>query len=441
MEFTAGAEAGEEEDAPVEVASHRCYKIVLTGGPCAGKTTALERLSSFLRERGFRVYTVPEAATMLFMNGVRFSDLDGEDRVVAFQTALMDIQLNLEDSFSAMATATGEPSVVLCDRGACDGKAYISPGGWQRVIAKRGMDNDIMIREGRYNAVFHLVTAANGAEKFYTLANNNARSEPPEEAREVDVKTQRAWTGHPNHLIFDNSSGFEGKMQRVVDQMARIVGLPLVQRTATKFLLSSASTEAFPAVLRDTLGADAVQVFEVEKIYVLHQPQAAVSLRPSQAAASTFASEPETVLQYSFIRRRTQDGFSAYGHTLVKRHPTGERVEVKRILNRREYNWMKNMYADPSRHVVVQRRHFFLWEGRTYSIHQYVQPRNDLAILHCQASQAAQDAEVRIPPFVTVEAPLDEDGDFSAFRISLRNPISTPSAFPPRASSTPVIRA
>ena len=48
------------------------FKIVLTGGPCAGKTTALARLSAFLNERGFRVFTVPEAATMLFTNGVRF---------------------------------------------------------------------------------------------------------------------------------------------------------------------------------------------------------------------------------------------------------------------------------------------------------------------------------------------------------------------------------
>ena len=38
------------------------YKFVITGGPCAGKTTAMERLQVFLRERGFRVFVVPEAA-------------------------------------------------------------------------------------------------------------------------------------------------------------------------------------------------------------------------------------------------------------------------------------------------------------------------------------------------------------------------------------------
>lgn len=47
------------------------YKIVLTGGPCGGKTTLLARLSPYLRERGFEVMTCPEAFTLLVMNGMQ----------------------------------------------------------------------------------------------------------------------------------------------------------------------------------------------------------------------------------------------------------------------------------------------------------------------------------------------------------------------------------
>ena len=42
---------------------------MFTGGPCGGKTTALARLSSYLRERGFEIFTVPEAYTILASNG------------------------------------------------------------------------------------------------------------------------------------------------------------------------------------------------------------------------------------------------------------------------------------------------------------------------------------------------------------------------------------
>lgn len=42
------------------------FKIVLTGGPCAGKTTAITTLADKLRENGFVVYIIPEAASMIF---------------------------------------------------------------------------------------------------------------------------------------------------------------------------------------------------------------------------------------------------------------------------------------------------------------------------------------------------------------------------------------
>jgi hypothetical protein len=63
----------------------KTYKFVISGGPCAGKTTAMERLPVFLSERGFRVYVVPEAATMLWLGGAAFSDLDNPACAYAFQ--------------------------------------------------------------------------------------------------------------------------------------------------------------------------------------------------------------------------------------------------------------------------------------------------------------------------------------------------------------------
>lgn len=55
---------------------------------------------------------------------------------------------------------------------------------WERLLAAKGLD-PLRIREGRYDAVFHLVTAALGAESYYSLMNNSTRTESPEFAREV----------------------------------------------------------------------------------------------------------------------------------------------------------------------------------------------------------------------------------------------------------------
>ena len=97
--------------------SELVQKLVLTGGPCGGKTTALARLRQFLEERGFRVFIAPEAATVLWSNGMSVGDLKTPEDGVAFQIKLMDMQMFLEDTFCELAERTGQRCVVLCDRG------------------------------------------------------------------------------------------------------------------------------------------------------------------------------------------------------------------------------------------------------------------------------------------------------------------------------------
>ena len=112
------------------------YRFVVTGGPCAGKTTCLSRMSNFLQDRGFNVYSVPEAATMLFANGAsQFTADTDEETAVQFQIVLMRLQMALEDTFTALARASAakRPCVILCDRGTMDGSAYLSSEGWQQV--------------------------------------------------------------------------------------------------------------------------------------------------------------------------------------------------------------------------------------------------------------------------------------------------------------------
>jgi hypothetical protein len=75
-------------------------KICITGGPCAGKTTAIASISERLRELGYTVFIVPEAATMIFSGG---GDLDlrnySEYNQLKFQYLLLTLQKWLEDIY------------------------------------------------------------------------------------------------------------------------------------------------------------------------------------------------------------------------------------------------------------------------------------------------------------------------------------------------------
>ena len=81
-----------------------------------------------------------------------------------FQEALLRIQTALEDNFMSVAQAAGVKSVILCDRGLMDGSAYMDAQSWREQLERLNL-SEVMIRDSRYDAVFHLTTAADGAEE------------------------------------------------------------------------------------------------------------------------------------------------------------------------------------------------------------------------------------------------------------------------------------
>ena len=322
------------------------YKIVLTGGPCGGKTTALDRVSSYLRERGFEVCMCPEVFTILASNGMSLEFFNVQGMDVVIQTTVMDVQESMERGVETILRATGKPSVLLCDRGAMDGLAYMEQDTFMGILQTRGKEV-CDVREGRYNAVFHMVTAAEGAERFYSLENNHARSETVEQARELDQKTQRCWAGHPHLVVLDNSTDFEGKLQRLVEGIAKLVGLPTnLTRHSAKFLLS-----AKPDLDKFTVD---YHMFQVEKVYLLTHDLPTTTAETASAV---------TMKEYSFIRRRSnlsKDGLrtsgSVFGFTVVQMTSDGQIIEKKRIITSREYTASLKQ-RDLSRHIVKQKRY------------------------------------------------------------------------------------
>lgn len=88
----------------------------------------------------------------------------------------MRTQMALEDYFTDLAILANKPAVILCDRGVMDPYAYMNEESWQIILDEEGW-SPVNLRDKRYDAVVHLVTAADGAEDFYSKGNNNARYE------------------------------------------------------------------------------------------------------------------------------------------------------------------------------------------------------------------------------------------------------------------------
>lgn len=163
-------------------------RIVLTGGPGGGKTTALDLFS---REFHGHVTVVPEAATMLFGGGIsRHHTKTHPDEV---QVAIYQMQLTLEKLVSSMCQA----KTILCDRGGLDGAAYWNNSQYTFL---ESVESTIEDELKRYDAVIFFETGAAAGGNIET--NNPIRNESNERAIEIDQKLQNIWKQHPNfHLI------------------------------------------------------------------------------------------------------------------------------------------------------------------------------------------------------------------------------------------------
>ncbi len=209
-------------------------KIVITGGPCGGKSTAMTWIESNLSQRGYKVLFIPETASELILGGVAPWTVRSN---YEFQKALVSLQIQKERVFEMAAhNMDDEKILIVADRGIVDNKAYMTDEEFRTLCRELG-GSEIAFRDG-YDAVFHLVTAAQGAEAFYSLANNQARTETPEQAIAMDQKLISCWTGHPYLRVIDNSTDFNAKMRRLVNEIMRFLGEPEPYEVERKFLIA-----------------------------------------------------------------------------------------------------------------------------------------------------------------------------------------------------------
>ena len=184
--------------------------IAITGGPCAGKTSVMGVVRDELERKGVAVRLVPEAATDLILEGVAPWTCPS---MLHFQTQVIRLQLERE----AEALSSGA-AVVVCDRGVCDSRAYLTDGEYSRALSA----NRLAACEAlaRYDAVFHLESVALADPAAYTRANNTARFESAEEAVAADRRTLNAWSAHPNLHVIGNAGSFDEKAGALVAAIA-----------------------------------------------------------------------------------------------------------------------------------------------------------------------------------------------------------------------------
>lgn len=389
----------------METKKKRVYKIVLTGGPCGGKTTGQSRLCTFFENLGWKVFRVPETATVLLSGGIKFSDLSAEE-AFKFQENLLKTMLQIENTFFALGESCPRDCLIICDRGAMDASAFISKEKWERMMANNGW-NPVELRDTRYNQIIHMVSAANGAEDFYSTEDHACRNEGMELARELDNKAAESWVGHPYFDVIDNSTDFETKICRMIDAVCQILGLDTGGRLShnsrkVKFLVKGPlpPDSAFPRF----------QDFDVVHNYLQ-------------------ASSPSTQAR---LRKRGQRGHWSYTHTIRKPKLRGQVVEVKTQVTHRDY---LNMLAqkDDNHFTIFKKRRCFLVNNQYFQLDIYKEPCHPrcqgLILLETYSPLKGRSLQNTLPQFLTIVEEVTGNPSYSMFNLSLHEDWTTTKKF------------
>ena len=186
----------------------RC-RIVLTGGPGGGKTTAADL---FRREIGERVVIVPESATLLFTGG--FPRSAHPQAAAAAQQAIFQVQRNLEDVQSVLYPER----ILLCDRGTVDGAAYFQ-GTPDKFFSALGTTLEAEL--ARYDGVIFFESAAVGGMTIE--GGNPVRNETLEQAVALDARLRELWMHHPRFVLVRHDASFFKKITLGLAELDRMV--------------------------------------------------------------------------------------------------------------------------------------------------------------------------------------------------------------------------
>lgn len=360
-------------------------RIVLTGGPCAGKTTALVRVIEHFSNLGYKVFTIPEVPTMFTQAGMDYLT-SNQDFFYEGEKATLEVQLALEDKFMKMAETIKGPCVVVCDRGAMDISAYMKPEMWEKITRDVGTTTQ-ELRDQRYDAVLHLVSAADGAEQFYTTSNNASRNEAADEkglqiARMLDKRVIEAWTGHAHLRVINNNEDFDRKLNRVLKEISNVLGLP--------------------------------QPIEEERKYIVEVTGELPDCTESDITQTYLVAEPGCEVR---LRRRCWSGKFVNVHTNKKRVSGEEEIVTERQVSNALYESLLQQ-ADPYRQTIHKLRRSFIWKGQFFELDTYLKPINNLVILETKG--IAHHEDVRFPPFIRVVKDITGDRNYYNYNIALR---------------------
>jgi SHS2 domain-containing protein len=366
------------------------FMVAQGGGPCSGKTTGMVHVAEYAQQLGLNVVLVPEAATEAFTAGV--------PRDPDTQANILDLQIAHEDAYYGSAQRLylryKKPVLVYCDRGILDGAAYAENQlQFDKLLLERKINRSAVL-ESRYDVVTHLVTAANGVPEFYTLANNNKRTETIEEAIVLDQKLQNVWNGAQHYEIIGNirkdgtKKTFEEKLRENATAIFEAIGFPAPVEKERKW-------EVEKIELREVFEKNHIEWNEclIYQTYLVSKTDAEERIR----------------------RKVFSDGMTFCYHTYKRDVTEIQRIENERFITAYAYGTLMHR-RDLSRKTIRKNRLAFIYKEQVFTVDEYLFPERKYHKLELEGSRIDS---VILPDFLPIKKEVTGILDFKDSQLAL----------------------
>lgn len=313
---------------------------------------------------------------------------------LAFQSELVRAQGELRSSYQRLARSLAPQRVLIVyDRAEMDTAAYVSAETHSEILRELGLERAVL--RDSYDAVFHLVTAAKGAEGAYTRENNAARRENQEEAKDADTRTLQAWLGHPHLRIISNREDFQMKIGRVISEAERLLGI-------------------------GSVGAPV----EIERKWLLAE-------KPDMEMLSELAHRSEITQIYLHsnddVERRIRERIDSDGsvtRTLTEKREVRsergaplQRVEYERLISKREFETLSESRVS----LIRKTRWVFAHSGRVFELDRF-ERSEPIWILEAEFSSIEESDVIEPPEWIGPIRDVSDDPSFKS--ASLATPVS-----------------
>jgi AAA domain len=368
----------------------KVLRICITGGPSGGKKSSQARLAFRLPEMGYKVISVPDAAALLKQGGanINISKLDKTQQIL-IQLRIIKLSLALEDIYTEIAERAGENVIVICNTGVMDGAAYVSEEVWQAILDELGV-TAIHLRDFRYDAVIHLVSTANGAERHYSSSQYGNI----EQARTIDRKLQEVYTGHPDFSIISNESvkNFEEKLQKVTEIVFSKLNINTPSQYSFKLLVKVNTDQNSIPIIPDYIK---YQKIYVEEIFL--------------------ESGPDEIIRVQ--KRGNSDSYN-YKYTVEKIREDKTLESASQIISPRDYmNHLKK--RDKTRSTVKRILQCFIIDDDYMILDTFQNIKFKGSLLRVETKKMLED--ITFPEFIEVERDVKDDPGYSTHKLAKTN--------------------